>query len=67
MEGVAHRAIKRRASATRTIDAVGLSGQMHSSVFLDRANKVIRPALLWCDGRTTAQCRAITARVGGEA
>ncbi len=36
---------------------------MHSSVFLDSANKVIRPALLWCDGRTTAQCRAIAARV----
>ena len=38
------------------IQAVGLSGQMHTSVFLDAAGKVIRPALLWCDGRTTAQC-----------
>ena len=45
------------------IDAVGLSGQMHTSVFLDAAGKVIRPALLWCDGRTTAQCRAIAERV----
>src|SRR5450631_3347069 len=58
----AMRAIK-RAVGKRKIDAVGLSGQMHSSVFLDSANKVIRPALLWCDGRTTAQCRAIAARV----
>jgi xylulokinase len=46
------------------VAAVGLSGQMHSSVFLDARNAVIRPALLWCDGRTTEECREITARVG---
>ena len=50
-----------------TIASVGISGQMHSSVFLDRAGTVIRPALLWCDGRTTAECAEITERVGGEA
>src|SRR5581483_7388234 len=44
--------------------AVGISGQMHSSVFLDAGGRVIRPALLWCDGRTTEQCRAITERAG---
>jgi xylulokinase len=49
-----------------TVEAVGVSGQMHSSVFLDAHGDVIRPALLWCDGRTTAECREITARVGGE-
>ena len=47
--------------------SVGLSGQMHSSVFLDAGGAVIRPALLWCDGRTTAECAEIAARVGGEA
>ena len=41
------------------IAAVGLSGQMHSSVFLDAAFEVIRPALLWADTRTTAECREI--------
>ena len=49
------------------IAAIGISGQMHSSVFLDKAGEVIRPALLWCDGRTTAECAEITERVGGEA
>jgi xylulokinase len=49
------------------VAAVGISGQMHSSVFLDRSGAVIRPALLWCDGRTTAECREIVERVGGEA
>ncbi|MEP6493945.1 MAG: xylulokinase [bacterium] len=48
------------------VAAVGISGQMHSSVFLDAHGMVIRPALLWCDGRTTAECREITERVGGE-
>jgi xylulokinase len=50
-----------------SVSAVGISGQMHSSVFLDAFGDVIRPALLWCDGRTTAECREITERVGGEA
>jgi xylulokinase len=49
------------------VQSVGISGQMHSSVFLDARGSVIRPALLWCDGRTTAECREITERVGGEA
>jgi xylulokinase len=48
------------------VAAIGISGQMHSSVFLDAHGEVIRPALLWCDGRTTAECREITERVGGE-
>lgn len=39
----------------KDIKAIGLSGQMHGSVFLDAKNKVIRPALLWCDARTTAE------------
>jgi xylulokinase len=56
----------RRARPAAVIAAVGISGQMHSSVFLDRAGEVIRPALLWCDGRTTAECAEITQVVGGE-
>jgi xylulokinase len=48
------------------VEAVGISGQMHSSVFLDRSGDVVRPALLWCDGRTTAECEEITLRAGGE-
>ncbi len=53
-------------AATR-VAAIGISGQMHSSVFLDKGGAVIRPALLWCDGRTTAECREIETRAGGEA
>ena len=48
------------------ISAIGLSGQMHGSVFLDKKGKVIRPALLWCDQRTQAQCDSIYDIFGGE-
>ena len=45
---------------------LGLTGQMHGSVFLDAADQVIRPALLWNDQRTARQCAAITERVGAD-
>ena len=46
------------------IAGVGLSGQMHGSVFLDKRGDVIRPAILWCDQRTQAECDWITAQAG---
>lgn len=46
------------------VKGLGLTGQMHGSVFLDGDNKVLRPALLWCDQRTAPQCEAITEKVG---
>ena len=47
------------------VKAIGLSGQMHGSVFLDKNNKVIRCAILWNDQRTAAECDEITQRAGG--
>ncbi len=44
---------------------LGLSGQMHGSVFLDADGKVIRRALLWNDQRTGRECAEITERAGG--
>src|SRR5919205_4177695 len=43
---------------------LGLTGQMHGAVFLDAHDQVIRPALLWNDQRTAAECAEITERVG---
>lgn len=48
------------------IGAISFSGQMHGSVFLDKSDKVIRPALLWCDQRTEKQCQEITEKIGRE-
>lgn len=47
------------------VAGVGLTGQMHGSVFLDKSMKVLRPALLWCDSRTGAECAEITEALGG--
>jgi len=46
------------------VRGIGLSGQMHGSVFLDAKDQVIRPAILWCDQRTSKQCDWITSKVG---
>lgn len=47
------------------VKAIGLSGQMHGSVFLDKNDQVVRPALLWNDQRTAAECEEIETRAGG--
>lgn len=49
-----------------SVAAVGLTGQMHGLVLLDRAGEVLRPAILWNDQRTQAQCDEIHCRVGKE-
>jgi len=46
------------------ISGIGLSGQMHGLVTLDASDSVIRPAILWNDQRTQAECDEIEARVG---
>ncbi len=47
------------------IAGLSLSGQMHSSVFLDENMEVIRPAILWSDTRTEKQCKEIENKAGG--
>jgi xylulokinase len=47
------------------VRAIGLSGQMHGSVFLDKNNRVVRRALLWNDQRTAAECEEIEKSAGG--
>jgi xylulokinase len=46
------------------VSGIGLSGQMHGLVMLDEDNEVIRPAILWNDQRTAAECDQITDAVG---
>jgi xylulokinase len=50
-----------------SIAGMALSGQMHGLVCLDKAGAVLRPAILWCDTRTTAECKLIEKQVGGRA
>jgi xylulokinase len=51
-------------SAGREVAGIGLSGQMHGLVCLDARDRVIRPAILWNDQRTAAECTEIEERVG---
>jgi xylulokinase len=46
------------------IAGIGLSGQMHGLVALDAADRVLRPAILWNDQRTAAECEEIESAVG---
>jgi xylulokinase len=48
-----------------SVRAIGLSGQMHGAVPLDAGDHVLRPAILWNDGRSGAECAALEA--GGPA
>jgi xylulokinase len=64
--GVASKsALKKAKLKPGDIKAVGLSGQMHGSVFLGDGPNPLRPALLWNDQRTQRQCDEITQRAGG--
>lgn len=47
------------------ITAIGLSGQMHGLTPLDKNHAVIRPAILWNDQRTGAECEQVSAAAGG--
>jgi len=49
-----------------SVQAVGLTGQMHGLVLLDEHGEVLRPAILWNDQRTQAQCDEIHRRIGRE-
>jgi xylulokinase len=48
----------------RSVKAIGLTGQMHGLVLLDETGAVLRPAILWNDGRSAAECDAIRRRLG---
>lgn len=65
----ARQAVGRLVTAYRNVEirAIGLSGQMHGLTPLDEADRVLRPALLWNDQRTAAECAALTEKAGGEA
>ncbi len=54
---------KRQPEAIAKVLAIGLAGQMHGAVILDKSNTVIRPAILWNDGRCEEECRILETAV----
>jgi xylulokinase len=64
--GAVREAVGGSGISPREIRAVGLSGQMHGLVTVDRAGRPVRPAIIWPDQRTVEECRDIAERVGEE-
>lgn len=56
LESVMAQLQARHAPALARVKGIGLSGQMHGAVLLDENDAVLRPAILWNDGRSSAQC-----------
>jgi len=63
--GAVRSALRQAKANPAEVRAVGVSGQQHGFVPLDKRGEVIRPAKLWCDTSTAAECEEITASVGG--
>lgn len=53
---------RRDAGALGKVRAIGLAGQMHGAVLLDGRDRVLRPAILWNDGRSAEQCATLEQR-----
>jgi xylulokinase len=62
---VIRRALRQAKAAPPEVIAMGVSGQQHGFVPLDKSGQVIRPAKLWCDTSTAAECEELTAKLGG--
>jgi xylulokinase len=58
-------ALRQAKAAAAEVKAMGVSGQQHGFVPLDKNGAVIRPAKLWCDTSTAAECEEITGKLGG--
>ncbi len=61
-----HAVLEKAGVSGGSVQAVGLTGQMHGLILLDESGRVLRPAILWNDQRTQTQCEEIHRRVGKE-
>ncbi|HEX3053547.1 MAG TPA: xylulokinase [Aggregatilineaceae bacterium] len=60
------RTVLNQTGASASIRAIGLTGQMHGLVCLDKSGQVLRPSILWNDQRTQAECDTITETIGAQ-
>src|SRR5258708_23548612 len=63
LDGAMLRVAWQRGAAMARVRAIGLSGQMHGAVLLDASGEVLRPAILWDDGRSGDACAALESAV----
>ena len=67
VESTISQVLEKLGSRRSEVAGIGVSGQQHGLVLLDAVDQVVRPAKLWCDTSTTAQCTELTKALGGEA
>lgn len=65
LDGVVASVVEQLGDRRGEVAGIGVSGQQHGLVVLDENDEVVRPAKLWCDTSTTAQCDAFGAEFGG--
>jgi xylulokinase len=63
-QGAVRKLLAESGVSASDIACIGLSGQMHGAVLLDKNDEVLRPALIWCDQRTAAECRYLNEKIG---
>jgi xylulokinase len=63
--GAIRAALRQAKASASEVKAIGVSGQQHGFVPLDKDGRVIRPAKLWCDTATAPECAEITEKLGG--
>ena len=56
--------IEKSGVSAADIKGIGISGQMHGLVLLDKDGNVLRNSIIWCDGRTINECKEITDTIG---
>ena len=64
--GAIRRVIQQAGCGGDEISCIGFSGQMHGAVMLDAEDKVVRPALIWCDVRSEKQCQDLNTKLSSE-
>jgi xylulokinase len=65
VDGTLEKVLQALGSRRGEVTGIGVSGQQHGMVVLDEADQVVRPAKLWCDTSTTAQCAEFERAFGG--
>ena len=61
--GAVHELRRRHPREVAAVRGIGLSGQMHGATLLDERDRVLRPAILWNDGRSAEACAELERRV----
>jgi len=66
VDGCIEECVQKLGADKTKIAGIGVSGQQHGLVVLDAKDQVVRPAKLWCDTSTAAQCAEIAHEFGGQ-